>query len=432
MGTLGALEFRPTRWVVADAADDLERDTTAYLRIAADGRTATRVSDEFSASLADDVLVALYPLATWLAASWWRLLWEPGPRATPPTAWRLNHELRSAGAGYLWPILRIEPEDDDILLTVSPSAADSREPVRFLASFESRHARSHVEQELGGFIDTVCARLEATGHPATELAALWAEVRTERGDAGMAAARRFEARLGYEPDEAIAQVLERFRALEPLAGVAAVEELAAAHQGEGSAQWLEALQDAVESDAFPAKPAPPRVERPAQGTPGARGAELARRVRTAVGLGGAGAVPDQVLADLVGVPVRALASQAPRRPLRAGVAVRDAEGARVVFRRTLDSGRRFEAARLVGDSILEPAQPWLPSTDAQTARQKRQRAFAAEFLAPIGAITGSLRGDFSGDTLEELAHELRVGPMLIAGQLASHGYVDRDGAHSNA
>jgi len=58
----------------------------------------------WSRTVRKSALLSAYPLAMWLASSWWRLSWEPLPaRGTPSVDWRMAHELGTAGHGFVWP-----------------------------------------------------------------------------------------------------------------------------------------------------------------------------------------------------------------------------------------------------------------------------------------------------------------------------------------
>jgi hypothetical protein len=61
----------------------------------------TEHGDTFSRTIRQKVPVSGYPLALWLAANWWRLLYEPRPpeRLRPTADWRLAHEWPAANAG---------------------------------------------------------------------------------------------------------------------------------------------------------------------------------------------------------------------------------------------------------------------------------------------------------------------------------------------
>ena len=85
---------------------------------------------------------------------------------------------------------------------------------------------------------------------------------------------------------------------------------------------------------------------------------------------------------------------------------------------------RFEAARfIVGHLLASPRERWLPATDAKTARQKVQRAFAAEFLCPFDAFEDFIEGDFSPEVIEEAGTLFGVSELAVKSHLANHGKI---------
>ena len=64
------------------------------------------------------------------------------------------------------------------------------------------------------------------------------------------------------------------------------------------------------------------------------------------------------------------------------------------------------------------------SSDLTTARQKRQRSFAAEFLCPIDALVAFLNGNYSESAQEEAAENFQVSEKTVETLLINHGYVD--------
>ena len=73
----------------------------------------------------------------------------------------------------------------------------------------------------------------------------------------------------------------------------------------------------------------------------------------------------------------------------------------------------------------------LASTDMVTSRQKYQRAFAAEFLCPIDALTSFLGNDFSSYAIEEAAENVEVSELTITSLLLNHGYIHNPEAESS-
>jgi hypothetical protein len=93
------------------------------------------------------------------------------------------------------------------------------------------------------------------------------------------------------------------------------------------------------------------------------------------------------------------------------------------FRRLHPTGRRFEVARLIGAQAMASSSGWLVASDAATANQKAQRAFAAEFLVPIDELKAFLEADFSPDSIERAADAFQVSSLMISSHLANHGLI---------
>lgn len=117
-----------------------------------------------------------------------------------------------------------------------------------------------------------------------------------------------------------------------------------------------------------------------------------------------------------------------RTPL--GLAVRNGPGSNELnlhFRRSSYNERRFEAARFLADHLLAPSKDrWLPETDAKTARQKIQRAFAAEFLCPIEGLKEFLNNEYSNEAIENAGLHFGVSPLAVRSHLANNGVISPD------
>ena len=73
------------------------------------------------------------------------------------------------------------------------------------------------------------------------------------------------------------------------------------------------------------------------------------------------------------------------------------------------------------------AEPLRAVTRSYTYRQKAQRAFAAEFLAPIEAVDAYLDGDCSDDSQNEAAEHFQVSSYTIRSLLVNDHRLGRQG-----
>lgn len=110
-----------------------------------------------------------------------------------------------------------------------------------------------------------------------------------------------------------------------------------------------------------------------------------------------------------------------------GLAVRTGRwGSEVAFSKKNRPARRFEAARFIADYLSAAGSDrWLPITDAATARQKLQRAFAAEFLCPIDSLRSYLGDEFLPQDFEDAAEYFGISETAIKSHLANHYLIPR-------
>ena len=87
--------------------------------------------------------------------------------------------------------------------------------------------------------------------------------------------------------------------------------------------------------------------------------------------------------------------------------------------RLREESKRFVLCRAISD-YLAFGQPSLV-TGSRTEHQQRNRAFAAEFLAPAESIKELITGDRVGDEdIEEFAQEFQVSSLIIRHQIQNH------------
>jgi hypothetical protein len=156
------------------------------------------------------------------------------------------------------------------------------------------------------------------------------------------------------------------------------------------------------------------------------GADAADAVRRQERLGGA-ALSGERLAQMAGTTSTALTAQ-PRGDAVLSYALDDATGAgsKIVLPGRRETARRFALARVVGDRLMHRSGALHPATHAYTYRQKAQRSFAAELLAPFEAVEDMLRGDYSEDRQQDVADYFLVSPMVVNTLLKNHGRIERD------
>ena len=419
-------------WLSSGADDPVFRDTSAQLAIHLDGICLTRNEDVWSRTVRDTALVSTYPLAMWFASSWWRLNFEPLPQfgIKPSLDWRMAHELGAANHGFVWPRILFAPDGEVVNIWAEQWSTEGQS-LQYLVGLDApRAVRTDVFQcRIGGFVEGVLNRLNALGHVQTDLAALWSFVKDDRSDPAISRIRVLEAQMGFDPEECPEGVISEALRIERSTGSDAMSELAPVfgrRAGGTALEEIERLASAKGMEGCPQVSAEDEAGMSFAGAPWQRGVDAARRLRARLG-NQTEPLENAKLLGLLGITesqfsnwdVPAKNSVAIAKPTRG-------DALNYIPRKRHPIARRFEFARLIGEILERPRDDdnWLVSSDVATAKQKRQRAFAAEFLCPIQSLVEFLEGDYSESSLEDAAEHFEVSEKTVESLLANNGYLE--------
>ena len=349
------------------------RATWARLEVWIGDECLTQVEDVVTGSVRRSVYCALYPLAEWISYSWWFLRGDSRPAIVPHHAWshsRLSgrdggsyrwldrHNLRSAGEGFAWPDLPLVPEGNAVrsVWKRDRQAPDSR-LVRFLSEGEQYLRTDETELVLANLVNQTVTRLAEAGLAGSALDQEWESV--INADPGEVEFCLAAARLGLDPyDDAHDVENEVLRAASDL-----------------PPSLLDDFLNAVE----PAR------------------------------------IGDSI--DWVNSAWRKV-----ERSVQAVGGRTDSRSALLVLGRPAGAqARRFSQGRGLWHLLFgtSPAGRFL-LTPARTDRQRTERAFAAELLAPADGILKQLPVDPVEATSEDLdlvAAHFGVSPLLVRHQL---------------
>lgn len=417
-------EWEAAPWVKAPE----HRATWARIEIMVRSEHITLVEDQESGSSRRSIYCPLHPLAEWAAYNWWLLradarparsldMW--GPEHYDSRQFR-RHSLRGSGDGFLWPNLVIIPEGEHKRLIWQRDRFPAPgKPIRFLADGEAFLDRDSVERELVSVISAVLTRLAEQGVTDTPLEKEWAEVQSAEPDEVefcLAAAR-----LGLDPyaeAEPYQQLIMRAEAelrgnllgdfldaVEPARIGHALDWIRGARSEIGQAPEREAarvLREAI------------RQSRAAPGNwSWEKGWNQARAVRRILGLA------DQDVFDLSSF-MNSIDQPTADRGLQAVGGSTGGSGPLAVIEPGRPvSSRRFTLSRALWHYLWE-SEPLFLVTTAYTERQKAERAFAAELLAPahgIGELLSVSPEIAIQDDLDGIAAHFQVSPMVIKHQL---------------
>ena len=420
-----------TEWVAAEEVKGPELASTwASLLIRVDDSVVTRVLDRRAQTVRDHVYVPLYPLAESLVTNWWFLLHEVGnPAKDDDEAFIRRHALVSIRDGYAFPKLQATSSGSRILLTWT---ADSPRWAELDYQGENRIWVDRIEfrETCTDLVDRVVRRLMAFGIERTLLQEEWATIQAADQDEALFC--RTAAGLGWDPydldDSQRRTVLQLERALDDALLEEAIAVLDVA-QLEENVDAIAAALDPGNCTRLPLehiralRDTLPRV---ADGSPWRAGYALARNLRELLGLAGEPLPTTSALGEALHERPDVLEEATRPRDFGAarlvnGVVTSNEDGLpALALRQGPESGRRFHFCRGLAEILTSPDSPAL-LTQAQSDRQQRGRAFAAEFLAPAETLRAKVpRPVLDEESVDELAGEFGVSPLLILYQLQNH------------
>jgi len=419
------------QWLAREYGDAVARSTLAEITITADGWKATEIEDLPAKTVRPGIRVSAFALAQWFASNWWRLLWEP-ERDT--SSWKMSHKVGAAGEGYLWPDLTFISDGESVLVSGRPSLPTSGHPVRYLNSFDVFVAAKEFEGGMHSFVEAVIGRLVDTRIDTAGLDGLWSEVLAERRDPELAAWRKLEAIIGYDPDDAPDEMVAALQRAASKYGSGAVEEIAAESK-ENAIADIEALWGEPRREALPLiipgfDTLMRRISDEITSSlfPWQKATEAARMVRQVWSLG-PGPVSTATLADVLSVAHHSLIKELDvQGPMNAGFRNGNMGSFSVFLKSPIQVSRRFALLRLVGDHLVAPqSDKLLPAAPrSKTQRQKFQRAFAQEFLCPYSDLVSYLNSaEPSDEAIEDAAHHFDVSPRMVETILVNKGDLER-------
>ena len=420
-------------WMDAEGVNGAELAATwASLRIHTESSAITLALDARAKTVRDRLYVSLYPMAEWLATNWWFLTSEVGsPLKQDSAGYRRRHSLAANREGYAYPDLHVFPHGG-LTRLVWHRGASPWAKTRFLEEGEALIDSAEFRETCADLVDSVVARLAGCGIEDTFLQQEWAAVRA--ADAEEADFCRLAAGLGWDPyaldDAKCEEVLllaDRFGdALEE-----AVPALNADNTGEGWTIVEQALREAKRRNVLGLERVLSVRDRvfgvsAVESVSWHAGYELARGLRRELNLDGEPLPTMGVLAQaLEDEAIDAATTRVPvdgrNAVLVDGLVTSDEDDAPAfAFRPRGEYGRRFHFCRAIAEVLSRPAIDTL-LTPARTERQQRNRAFAAEFLAPASGLSSRVhRSTLDEEDVDELATVFGVSSWVIEHQIAYH------------
>ncbi len=412
--------------IVGMPGSAVDEATLSLISIGVEQEVLTWAQDHTTGNRRKGANLSAYGLAEWLVWNWWRLRWEPSWEGARRESWKDAHDLAGIGGGWLWPNIAIDTDGVRVSFASKSSLPVPTELLSYTTDRVLEIPAPAFEKGVDQFVTKVLERLDGQSLCDTDLHTIWRELTTERDDREITSYRKLEACLGFDPDEADSETVERLLTDGDSFGQAAMTEIAADRRlGSGD------LRQEAQSAGFDTNPgdgvqtlAELQQDDRSQAPAWRIGVDAARCLRRQESLGD-GSVSDRRLAALYGVQERILRDS--NRKARIAFALDENGKNRTALRARGATGRRFELARLLADRLLVDEDDRVhPATRTYTYRQKMQRAFAGEFLCPIDSLIDYLKKDYSDDAKEDAANAFRVSPLAVTTLLVNNGLISRD------
>ena len=419
-------------WLDAGRSKGAELAATwASLRIQAGDAIITRALDERAKTVRSVVYVPLYPLAEWLASNWWFITRErhnPVKDADPD--FHIRHSIAASREGYAFPDLEIIPAGSRTRIAWKGYLSRWTR-IRFLEQAGDMWVDSgEFAETCADLIDSVIRRLDSFDIEDTFLQEEWEAIQTADEDESQFC--EVAAGLGWDPYSVDDYQRDRVLSLHDQLGAFLGEATSALDAGALDRE-VRALSGAIAEAGANSIPLESleafRVQHALGGglTPWEEGYDMARRFRRGLGLDGEPLATIAQVADALGEDAELIekatspVEQLSGTPLIDGVVTRDGdERPAFAFRRLGEDARRFHFCRSLAEVLTSPGSDSL-ITRARSERQQRNRAFAAEFLAPSSGLERMVsRPVVDGSDIDEMATKFGVSSRVVEYQLRNH------------
>ena len=410
--------------------------TCASLRIRVNNSILTRVVDHSDKRVREFIRVPLYPLAEWLATNWWTLIHESEHRTgLDNPSFLERHAIAPSREGYRYPNMQVVPFDTRTRVTWKHESLQWTD-----LEFLEREGCEWIDKErfiesCASLVDDVVARLVTSDITNTLLQEEWESIR--RADPEEQSFCKTAAALGLDPYSIDGGRRSELIRLEETLSGAVLEEALPVIDAERLDTELRTIlrvlrvgkANTIPLNRFTAlrSEIDLTAKDEAHDPPWMMGYNLARNVRAQLDLDGMPLASWPALSQALGESRiedgRLSRSRAfSQSRLLYGVVTSGDEGLPAFAFRPGGTSQtsRFRFCRGLAELLFNPGSDAL-LTGARSNRQQRDRAFAAEFLAPSNSLREQLHSSvLDEDEIEDLASRFGVSHRVMEHQVRNH------------
>ncbi|MBL8211256.1 MAG: hypothetical protein JNK87_11120 [Bryobacterales bacterium] len=391
--------------------------TWARLEILLDGIAVTELEDIRTKAVRSAVYAPLYPIAEWFAMNWWRIWFED--RAAWTAAGTRTHSLRKAEEGFALPDLALLPSGRSMQLLSTPYT-HQHAAVRFLQVTSAFVGKRAAMDQVGALVEGVLARVSDS----TPLSQEWQRIAISLASPDDREFCRAAGRLGLDPyaiDIDIGREIDRsLHDLPRSMRTDFFDSTPPATLRQEREPVVDFLSKAA-NEQIPLKQSLPQAELLSGMTPWTAGYRHARQVRETLQIADRIFSSPEDLLEHFGFAKPVVETLWPTEHLDAVTAVSRNATPAFAVRGNLPASRNFALCRALGEFLFEP-EPRLLTRQGESYRQKRSRAFAAEFLAPAAQLQHLIPpgATITQDDCVEIASQFNVSPWVIEKQITNH------------
>jgi Zn-dependent peptidase ImmA (M78 family) len=423
------LEYRwlePSKGVKSQVAH-----TWAEFSIYVDGDCITYHEDSMAKSVGDRVYIPLYYLAEWIASNWWNLVYQPLKPDNDSAGYYYTHKIKYARSGFSLPDLLIQPQGSEIFLQWRFTNLEYHK-CRFLNSGFTTVDADEFRTELSEFVESVIERLEKNEVFDSQLQTNWQLISDSSGDEEEMDFCIAAAEAGIDPydssDENAKLIVSAYQNLPP----SVFREFLYASNLETMGSDILALQNINtmiiqnNSDYAYIKDIRNTIKNKYEyTTPWMEGYNAARNIREKLGLNGAIVNSIEDLNGYFKTDFTKI-EDVKKRPISSSIKllVGANKNQSPVFvlphgNPYYESNRKFLIARGLYEYFYGGDLSLVSSVDVES--QKRNKAFAAEFLLPSATLRKRIKSQYiSEDQIADLAEEFNISTKVVEHQIENH------------
>jgi hypothetical protein len=421
-------------WERSDGIQGAELGTTwAAFRLMVGKECLTRVFDTHARTVRSSIFIPLYPLAEWIAWNWWSLLYEPYAHwLSKPRHYDRRHNMLFVCDGITMPSVEFRPIGKHVQVIWSPFQHPYQR-IDYLGQGTAVVDHTQLMESLYALVESVCARLDQENITETSLLQGWKAIKESIDDPEESAFCQAVGVQGKDPYflkqseennilQAAGMVPEKLHAdFFHVASWNALSDQASLlfrdirwiEQNPGNWKKLSLLRATMDA---PNKNLMPWDQ----------GYALARTMRTSLGCNGLKFSSLDEIGHILGGSANQLEQSTQHKEIFTGVEAvvgenRNASPGFVFKPRNRPENVIFTFCRAMCDYFFQPGSPSL-ILETNTETQKRNRAFAAEFLAPAELIQSRLAGrETTREEMDEIAYMMGVSSYVVAHHVQNHG-----------